>query len=161
LELHGKKEDLRTLIEELQPRGTQSLVSFTELANALRKRDIACHFLSIGLLDIPNWPSPVIAHLDGNHFAVLTRSEGDELVLWDGLRGARATSWFELKRRASSVYLLTSPARLPASEHAGNGLRSGTCVAGAFLILVAMLLMRIRSHPGHAGSVGVQRSSSS
>ena len=87
-------------------------------------------FLSLNrtrLLTIPHhvdvvWSEPVIVHFrraeDVGHFAVLLRSSGTTVVLWDGLNGTVELSQRTFRERRSDVVLLTSTMRITHPEHA-------------------------------------------
>jgi len=100
------EESLVSLVDEIQTREKVSC-SFGALERALKKRGIHCHFVKIGPLDQLSWNDPVIAHVDGGHFAVVHKLNEDQPVLTD-LTGIRPISRWELWRRGSGCFLLTS-----------------------------------------------------
>jgi hypothetical protein len=108
LESYRKSEDLMGMVEEIQGPLLEREVSLGDLARALERRHIHCKFVSLGPLEFPSWPYPILLHVNGNHFVVMQADGGAVVRVWDGLLGESEVGWWELKGKSSNALLLTS-----------------------------------------------------
>jgi ABC-type bacteriocin/lantibiotic exporter with double-glycine peptidase domain len=138
LTLLNKGGDLTDVIQELYDSPGGGTVSFADLARVLRQRGVSCTSLSLGLLDAPNSPYPVILHVDGNHFVVLEKCNSGTAVVWDGLKGSEEVSWWQLRARCSSVVLVCTPMGEEKAKHTDSTFRYVAMTLGIGLMLLAV-----------------------
>lgn len=163
LTLLNKGEDLTDVIPEIYDSPGGGTVSFVDLARVLRKRGVSCTTLSLGPLDVPKSPFPIILHVDDNHFVVLEKYDSGTAVVWDGLKGSEEMSWWRLRARCSGTVLVCTPMGQEQAEYTDPTFRYAAMTLGTGLILVACwsgwrLRGRRRPVPALAPVAGVQSS---
>jgi Peptidase C39 family len=113
LEDYGHQEDLLSLVSEMQNGRPEDGCSMHDIEVALQKRNVHCCLTKSGPLDFPSWPSPVIIHLKGGHFAVLEKTQGLYALIRDGTNMQSAWQFIpSLMRRESGNVLFTSRAEI-------------------------------------------------
>lgn len=138
LTILNKGDDLTDVIQELYDSPGGGTVSFVDLARVLRQKGVSCTALSLGPLDVPNSPYPIILHVDGNHFVVLEKCDSGTAVVWDGLNGSEEISWWQLRTRCSSTVLVCTPVGKEQPIPTDSTFRYVAMTLGAGLMLMAV-----------------------
>ncbi|MFT3720820.1 peptidase domain-containing ABC transporter [Pseudorhodoferax sp.] len=109
---HGHRIDLATL----RGRHAVSLKgsTLTDLMRVAGALDLAPRPLRLDLDALPQLQLPCVLHWDFNHFVVLVRIDGDQLVLHDPAVGRRVLALAEFSRHFTGVALELRP--LPAFQ---------------------------------------------
>ncbi|MDX1970315.1 MAG: cysteine peptidase family C39 domain-containing protein, partial [Planctomycetaceae bacterium] len=85
LEFYGQKEDLATLVREMQGGVVNEFSSFHGIEEALSRRGVHALPVQYGVLGFPNWREPVILHYREGHFVVLSETKGGFVKIHDGI----------------------------------------------------------------------------
>ena len=105
---HGLDTDLATLRQRFSVslKGA-TLVDLVRIADALKLQSRA---VRAELDELPQLPTPCILHWDMNHFVVLVRQRGQQVVIHDPACGVRRMGLDELSRHFTGVALELQPA---------------------------------------------------
>ena len=105
---HGLDTDLPTLRQRFSVslKGA-TLVDLVRMADSLNLQSRA---VRAELEELPQLPMPCILHWDMNHFVVLVRQQGQQVVIHDPASGVRRLSLQEFSRHFTGVALELQPA---------------------------------------------------
>jgi len=111
----GKKAHLADLVREIQWPDIGEGATLDAMQASLEKRGVHTLALQVPRGDVPDWPHPVIVHVNapnlgmGHYLVVLPGLSRTSRRVWDGLDEADGQDPGEVLSRMTGAILLTSP----------------------------------------------------